>query len=86
VTSFDVGQLDCAGGSEGSVAVSWATTDATAVEFAVDGKAPSGSAGGGPQGSATLQVPCDGQSHEVSVTAVNDAGAGETQTETVSGS
>ena len=65
--------------------MSWTTTGTTAVEFGVDGKTPAASAGGGPQGSTTLQVPCDGDPHEVSVTAVNDASAGQTQTETVSG-
>jgi hypothetical protein len=84
VASFDVGDLDCGSGeAEGSVEVSWETEAATAVELAVDGEPPGASAGYGPEGTADLAIPCDGESHEVSVTALNDSGAGETVTEQV---
>ena len=82
VTSFAVGEPDCSEGSdEGSVTVSWATQDATAVELDVDDEKARGE---GTSGSATIAIPCDGGAHNVSVTALSDSGVGETKTEEIS--
>jgi len=84
VTTFSVGTFDCpAGATEAPVKVSWQTQAATAVEFAIDGQAPGASAGYGPSGTANLSVPCNGKTHEISVTALNDSGTGQTVTEPV---
>ena len=84
VTSFEVGGLDCsAGTSDGRVTISWTTQSATAVQLAVDGAEPSNAAQS-PEGSDDVDVPCDGETHEVSVTALNDSGTGETESKEVS--
>ena len=82
VTSFVIGTLTCPeDGSDGSVTISWTTQSATAAEIAVDGETVSEA---GPSGSMEIQVPCDGAAHQVSVTAMSDSGAGETETKEVS--
>lgn len=82
VTSFDVGDLDCpSGASTGTVTVSWTTEATTAVELGVDGALANTAA---PEGSADLVVPCDGETHQVSITPRNDSGSGETESEEVS--
>ena len=82
VTSFVVGDLSCpSAGADGDLAVSWTTAQATAARLDVDGETADET---GPSGSSTLTVPCDGAEHTVSVTALNDAGEGETESETVS--
>lgn len=82
VTTFVVGDLMCPeDSSDGSITVSWTTANATAAELGVDGEAVSDE---GPSGSAEIQVPCDGQTHDVSVTALSDAGAGESASEEIS--
>lgn len=74
VTTFVVGDLMCPeDSSDGSITVSWTTQNATAAEIGVDGETVTET---GPSGSAEIQVPCDGQAHDVSVTALSDAGAG----------
>ena len=62
--------------------MTWATENATAVQIAVDSFTP---AGYGPSGTATVTVPCDGDSHDVTITPRSDAGAGEAETKSVSG-
>jgi Pentapeptide repeats (8 copies) len=82
VTSFDVGDVDCpSGASSGTVTVSWTTEATTAVELSVDGTLTNTA---GPDGSAGLVVPCDGATHEVSITPRNDSGSGETESQEVS--
>ncbi|MBM2822915.1 MAG: pentapeptide repeat-containing protein [Thermoleophilia bacterium] len=82
VTTFVVGDLMCPeDSSDGSITVSWTTENATAAELGVDGETVSDE---GPSGSAEIQVPCDGEPHDVSVTALSDAGAGESASEDVS--
>ena len=81
VSSFDVTDPDCAVANTAPVMVTWATSDATAVDVAVDDLRAKGY---GPSGSATVLVPCDGASHKISVTPKNDAGTGKTETKTVS--
>jgi hypothetical protein len=85
VTTWEVGGLDCKETTESTapVSVSWTTENATAVELAVDGSPPGASPGYGPSGSAELPVPCDDQAHTLSVTALDDAGSGQTMSETI---
>lgn len=72
VTSFDVADVDCSSGAgTGTVTVSWTTEATTAVELSVDGAIASTA---GPEGTADLDVPCDGATHEVSITPRNDSG------------
>jgi hypothetical protein len=79
VTSFTVATLDCpSGAAQAPVEVSWQTDATTAVELAIDGQPPGASAGYGPSGTANLPIPCDGKTHKVAVTALNDSGAGQT--------
>jgi hypothetical protein len=80
VTSFDVDDLDCSGGTIGTVLVTWETQDATKVDIVVDSGDP---AGAGPSGSLTLAIPCDGAEHEVTITPLGDEGPGEPATELV---
>jgi hypothetical protein len=81
VTSFDVGDLTCGAATTAPVAVSWTTENATAVEIAVDSVSPSGF---GPSGTTNVVVPCDGESHTITITPQSDAGAGEAESEEVS--
>ncbi|HEX2345550.1 MAG TPA: pentapeptide repeat-containing protein [Gaiellaceae bacterium] len=82
VTSLVVGEFICSSGaSDAAVAVSWTTQNATAAEIGLDGQTVSES---GPSGSTTLQIPCDGETHEVSVTPLSDSGPGEPQSQEVS--
>ena len=82
VTSFMVGELSCpSGGGDGDVAVSWTTNAATAARIEVDGETAEDA---GPSGTATVAVPCDGEDHAVSLTALGDEGEGETESRTVS--
>lgn len=81
VTSFDVGDLTCGAATTAPVQVQWETENATAVDIAVDSFTP---AGYGPSGTATVTVPCDGESHDVTITPRSDTGPGEPETKTVS--
>lgn len=82
VTTFVVGDLMCpADSSDGSITVAWTTQNATAAEIGVDGETVSET---GPSGSEVVPVPCDGETHDVSVTALSDAGAGDSASEEVS--
>ena len=82
VTSLVVGEFICSSGaSDAAVTVSWTTQNATAAEIGLDGQTVSES---GPSGSTTLQIPCDGETHEVSVTPLSDSGPGEPQAQEVS--
>jgi hypothetical protein len=80
VTSFDVGDLVCGGATTAPVTVAWETENATAVEIAVDSVTP---AGFGPSGSASVVVPCDGASHQITITPRSDSGLGEPETKEV---
>ena len=82
VRSFDVGDLSCSSGAATAPAeVSWVTENATAVEIGVDSFTP---AAFGPSGTAMVTVPCDGKSHEISITPQSDSGPGEAETKEVS--
>jgi len=84
VTSFDVGDYTCtSGATQASVTVSWETTAATAVLLSVDGQPAGSSTGYGPTGSTQIAVPCDGQSHQISITPESDAGMGQSETKEV---
>jgi hypothetical protein len=80
ITTFDVGDLSCGAASTAPVTVSWEAMNATAVEIAVDSFSP---AGFGPSGSTSVVVPCDGESHEITITPRSDAGLGEPESKDV---
>jgi len=81
VTSFDVGDLKCGAATTAPVAVTWTTTNATAVEIAVDAFSPKGF---GPSGTTNVVVPCDDASHTITITPQSDAGAGAAESQDVS--
>ena len=81
VTSFDVGDLKCGAATTAPVSVMWTTADATAVEIGVDSFSPQGF---GPSGSTNVVVPCDDESHTITITPQSDAGTGAPQSEEVS--
>jgi hypothetical protein len=82
VTSFDVGDLSCGVATTAPVTVSWEAENATAVEIAVDSFSP---AGFGPTGSTSVVVPCDGESHQITITPRSDSGLGEPESKEVDG-
>ena len=65
----------CTAGSEGSVSAEWQTTGANAVEFSVDGSPVPADAGQPTSGTGNIPVPCDGQSHLVSLQAIPAGGS-----------
>ena len=83
VTSFDLSELDCGSATTGPVTVKWETENATAVEIAVDTASPTS---GGPSGSTTVVVACDGNPHAITITPRSDSGAGVPDTKEVSAS
>jgi hypothetical protein len=80
VTSFDLGDLNCGAATTAPVTVSWETENATAVEITVDSFSP---AGFGPSGSTAVVVPCDGESHQITITPRSDSGLGEPESKEV---
>jgi hypothetical protein len=82
VTSLEVGELRCGGAPSAPVDVTWTTEGATAVEVQVDGFP---SAPGGPSGTKTVVVACDGNTHEIFVTPRDAGSFGETETKEISG-
>ncbi len=81
VTSFELSELDCGSATTGPVTVTWETQNATAVEIAVDTASPTS---GGPSGSTTVVVACDGEPHAITITPESDAGPGVPDTKEVS--
>jgi len=81
VTSFELSELDCGSAMTGPVTVTWETENATAVEIAVDTASPTS---GGPSGSTTVVVACDGNPHAITITPQSDSGAGVPDTTEVS--
>jgi hypothetical protein len=61
--------------------VTWETENATAVEIGVDSFSPKGF---GPSGTTDVVVPCDDESHTITITPRSDAGSGEPQSKDVS--
>lgn len=83
IDSFDVpDSADCSGGPMGTVTVSWETTDATEVAILVDGDQVA--SGSDPSGTDTVDVPCDGEDHDVELEASDGDGKSTSQTESVS--
>lgn len=83
ITSFDVpDSADCSGGSTGTVEVSWETEGATEVEISVDGDQVA--SGPDPSGSNEIDVPCDGEDHDIELTADDGDGKSASQAATVS--
>ena len=69
ISRFDVlGDVTCTGTTV-EVAASWATQNAQAVNFSVDGQPLPLAAGFPTTGSGNLPVPCDGAAHKVTLTA-----------------
>jgi hypothetical protein len=81
VTSFELSELDCGSATTGPVTVTWETENATAVEIAVDTAPPKS---GGPSGSTTVVVACDGEPHAITITPESDSGPGDPDTKDVS--
>ena len=82
ITSFDVSSdAVCSGGDTGTVQTSWETSGATDVEISVDGDLVA--SGPDPSGSNVVDVPCDGEDHEVELTAMDGDGKSASKTATV---
>jgi hypothetical protein len=69
VTAFDLLEDVTCTGSTVEVAAGWSTSNAQAVSFSVDGQPLPAGAGFPVTGAGNIQVPCDGQSHKVTLTA-----------------
>jgi len=83
IDSFDVpSSADCSGGETGTVEVSWDTTAATEVILLVDGAEIV--AGADPSGNETLDLPCDGEDHNIGLTALGDDSKASSDTKSVS--
>lgn len=72
-------EVTCSTG-EATVPLTWATSNATAVEFSVDGQPVPAGAGYPTTGTGNVAVPCDGGTHEVSLTATGDGSISESVT------
>ena len=81
VKSFDLGNLNCGAATTAPVTVTWQTENATAVEISVDSFSPKGF---GPTGTTDVVVPCDDESHTITITPQSDAGTGEPESKDVS--
>lgn len=85
IKSFNVVAGQCQG-KVLQVTAQYATANATAVEFEVDGQAPGAQAGLNTSGTANVpDVPCDGKSHQITLVATNAAGQSAQATQSVSG-
>ena len=69
ITAFDLLEDVTCTGSTVEVAAGWSTTNAQAVNFSVDGQPLPAAAGFPVTGAGNIQVPCDGKSHKVTLTA-----------------
>ena len=81
VTSFEVGDLKCGAATTAPVEVTWTTADATAVEIGVDSFSPQGF---DPSGTTNVVVPCDDESHTITITPQSDAGTSAPESKDVS--
>ena len=69
ITAFDLlDEVTCTGTTV-EVAAGWATQNAQAVDFSVDGQPLPAAAGFPVTGAGNIPVPCDGNSHKVTLTA-----------------
>jgi hypothetical protein len=69
ITAFDLLEDVTCTGSTVEVAAGWSTSNAQAVNFSVDGQPLPAGAGFPVTGAGNIQVPCDGASHKVTLTA-----------------
>ena len=69
ITAFDLLEDVTCTGSTVEVAAGWSTSNAQAVNFSVDGQPLPAGAGFPVTGAGNVQVPCDGKSHKVTLTA-----------------
>lgn len=70
ITQFDLSDPSSCDNGMSSVTATYATTgvsEAGAVNFAVDGESPGAGAGYEPSGTADFPLPCDGASHEITI-------------------
>ena len=81
VTSFGVDDLRCGAAVTAPVEVTWSTEGATGVGIAVDDFSP---AKAGPSGTMTITVPCDDNSHQITITPLGESGIGEAETHNIS--
>ncbi|HZJ25553.1 MAG TPA: hypothetical protein VFF40_00815, partial [Acidimicrobiia bacterium] len=83
IRSFDVpASADCSDGEDGMVDVSWDTDEATEAAISVDGAEVM--SGFDPIGDYTVDVICDGEDHDIELTASNEDRDSVSETETVS--
>ncbi|MGE3285150.1 MAG: hypothetical protein AB7J32_03470 [Pseudonocardia sp.] len=74
VTAFQILEnVTCPAKEPLLVAAAWATTNATAVSFSIDGQPLPAAAGYPVTGAGKIPVPCDGGEHVVTLTAANAA-------------
>ena len=75
ITAFDLLEDVTCTGSTVEVAAGWSTSNAQAVNFSVDGQPLPAAAGFPVTGAGNIQVPCDGKSHKVTLTATGTGAA-----------
>jgi len=84
IDSFSVSESATCNGDNGTVTAEWKTTGAESVDFSVDGDAVPADAGQPLSGSGDVPVPCDGSSHEVTLTATGADGSSTSDSKQVS--
>jgi hypothetical protein len=84
IDSFTVEESATCNGDNGTVKAEWTTTGAESVEFSVDGQPVPADAGQPLSGSGDVPVPCDGSSHEVTLTASGSGGTSTSDSKQVS--
>jgi hypothetical protein len=84
IDSFSVEDSATCSGDNGTVKAEWTTTGAESVDFSVDGQPVPADAGQPLSGSGDVPVPCDGSSHDVTLTATGSDGNSTSDTKQVS--
>lgn len=74
IDSFELEDSVSCSGDTADVKAEWSTSNADGVDFAVDGEPVPANAGEPASGSGNVPVPCDGEEHEVTITAGNSSG------------
>ncbi|MEO1056867.1 MAG: hypothetical protein AAFY28_08145 [Actinomycetota bacterium] len=83
ITKFEVSDPTSCDGDQALAPAEWETTGAEGVSFSVDGEAVPADAGNPTSGSGNVPIPCDGESHEVTITAGGAGGASKSDSKTV---
>jgi hypothetical protein len=84
IDSFTVADSATCNGDNGTVKAEWKTTGAESVDFSVDGQPVPADAGQPLSGSGDVPVPCDGSSHDVTLTATGSDGSSTSDSKQVS--